>query len=243
MGHNRIIGTLLNLNSYWPTYKSCFRLAFVKDESESYTLKLEKNDTLIHLQGGLSFGVSKEVSKILKKNPRIEGIILDSIGGRIYEGRELAKLISAYGLDTYSLKGCYSAATIAFIAGENRFLGMEANLGYHQYQMDYEGLDAYVDMEEEQAKDLLLFQQQGVKSEFIERLFETSHDDLWYPTVDEMLDAGVIHGIVNPSDLLPIEYGFTSKEIALLKLSRYPISFKILIKFAKLSVYISLLST
>ena len=131
-----IIGTLLNLNSYWPTYKSLFSLAFLKGEFESYTIKLEKNDTLVHLQGGLGFGVSKEVSKILKKNPKIEGIILDSIGGRIYEGRELAKLISSYGLDTYSLKGCYSAATIAFIAGEKRFLGIEANLAYHQYQMD-----------------------------------------------------------------------------------------------------------
>ena len=208
-----IIGTLVNLNSYWPTYKSLFRLAFIKDDYESYTIKLEKNDTLIHLQGGLGFGVSKEISKILKKNPRIEGIILDSIGGRIYEGRELAKLISAYGLDTYSLKGCYSAATTAFIAGENRFLGMGANLGFHQYTAGSEYIDTFVDMEEEQAKDLLLFRQQEVKSEFIERLFETSHDDLWYPTVDEMLDAGVIHGIVNPSDLLPIEYA-SSKEIA-----------------------------
>lgn len=207
-----IIGTLLNLNSYWPTYKSLFRLAFVKEEYESYTIKLEKNDTLIHLQGGLGFGVSKEISKILKKNPRIEGIILDSIGGRIYEGRELAKLISAYSLDTYSLKGCYSAATIAFIAGEKRFLGIGANLAYHQYHMDYEGLDAYADMKEEQAKDLLLFRQQGVKSEFLERLFETSSDDLWYPTIDEMLDAGVIHGVVNPSDLLPVDYRVSSKD-------------------------------
>ncbi len=209
-----IFGTLVNLASYWPIYRDFYRIGFGKDEYANYALKLEKNNTLIHLQGGLGFGVSKEVSKILKKNPEIEGIILDSIGGRIYEGRELAKLISAYELDTYSFKGCYSAATIAFIAGEKRFLGIGANLGYHQYQMDYEGLDAYIDIKEEQAKDLLLFRQQGVKSEFIERLFETSHDDLWYPTVDEMLDAGVIHGIVNPSDLLPMEYGFTSKEIA-----------------------------
>jgi ATP-dependent protease ClpP protease subunit len=205
-----IIGTLGNLNSYWPTYKDFFRLAFVKDEFESYTLKLEKNDTLIHLQGGLNFGVSKEVSKILKKNPGIEGIILDSIGGRIYEGRELSKLISAYDLDTYSIKGCYSAATIAFIAGKKRFLGMGANLAFHQYKEAYEGFDAFVDMEEEQGKDLLIFQRQGVKSEFLDKLFDTSSDDLWYPTVDEMLDAGIIHGIINPSDLLPLEYSSSS---------------------------------
>jgi hypothetical protein len=60
---------------------------------------------------------------------------------------------------------------------------------------------------------LLLFQQQGVKRDFLDRIFHTDRDDLWYPTVDEVLDAGVIHGIVNTSDLLPIEYSSISKEI------------------------------
>ena len=206
------IGTLSNLNLLWPIYKDYLHLGFGEDEYGSYTLTLEKNNTLIHLQGELTFGVSEELAKLLKKYPKVKGIILDSSGGRIYEGRELAKLISAYGLDTYSLKGCYSAATTAFISGKNRFLGMGANLAFHQYKMGYKNLGALVDMEEEQAKDLLIFQQQGIKSEFLDKLFNTHHDDLWYPTVDEMLDAGVIHGIVNLSDLLPVEYGFTSKE-------------------------------
>jgi len=207
------IGTLSNLNLSWPTYKYLFRIGFEKDdEYGDYNLTLDKNNNLIHLQGGLGLGVSDEVSQLLKKYPEVKGIILDSHGGRIYEGRTLAKLISTYGLDTYSLKGCYSAAATAFIAGKNRFLGMGANLAFHQYKMDYKNLDALVDMEEEQAKDLLIFKQQGIKSEFLDKLFNTTHDDLWYPTVDEMLDAGVIHGIVNPSDLLPVEYGFSSKE-------------------------------
>ena len=207
-----LIVSLGNLRYYWPIYRSSFQIAFVKDsECGNYTLTLEKNNTLLHLQGGLGYGVSKDVSKILKANPKVEGIILDSIGGYIYEGRELAKLISAYGLDTYSIKGCYSAATIAFIAGEKRFLAMGANLAYHQYK-SYEGFDKFGDMEEEQEEDLLCFEQRGVKSEFLKKMFGATPDDLWYPTIDEMIDAGVIHGIVNPSDLLPIEY--TSKEIA-----------------------------
>lgn len=134
------ICTLSNLNLSWPIYKDFFRIGFQKDEYGNYTLKLEKNNTLIHLQGGLCFGVSKDVTKLLKKYPEVEGIILDSYGGRIYEGRELAKIISTYGLDTYSLKGCYSAATTAFIAGKNRFLGIGANLAFHQYKMGYKNL-------------------------------------------------------------------------------------------------------
>jgi hypothetical protein len=204
-----IILTLGNLNSFWPIYQHCFRIGFEKDNDwGNYTLTLEKDNTLIHLQGGLGLGISKEVAHLLKKYPEVKGIVLDSYGGRIYEGRMLAKLISAYGLDTYSLKGCYSAATTAFIAGKNRFLGMGANIAFHQYRADSKNIEAFafVDMEKEQARDLLIFQQQGVQREFIEKLFNTPSDDLYYPTVDELLNAGVIHGIVNPSDVIPVEY-------------------------------------
>ena len=207
--------TLGKLNASWPIYKELFCVGFGKDdEFGNYTVTLEKNNTLVHLQGGLGFGVSEDIAKLLKKYPEVEGIILDSYGGRIYEGRELAKLISNYGLDTYSLEGCYSAATTAFIAGKNRLLGMGANLAFHQYRRGYKNLGVLVDMEVEQAKDLVIFQKQGINSEFLDKLFNTPHDDLWYPTVDEMLGAGVIHGILNPSDLLPVEYpAITSKEV------------------------------
>lgn len=208
-----VIATLGNLTSSSPMYRELIQLGFGEDKYGNYSLKLEKNNTLLHLQGGLGFGISKKVRQFLIKYPGVKGIILDSYGGRIYEGRELSKLISAYDLDTYSLEGCYSAATIAFISGRKRFLGVGANLAFHQYSMDYDSFDTLVDVEEEQAKDLLLFQKQGIKSEFLDRIFDTDSDDLWYPAVDEMLDAGVIHGIVNPSDLVPMEYGSISKEL------------------------------
>jgi hypothetical protein len=207
------LGTLANLNLSWPTYKEIYQLGFEKDEFANYKLELKQNNSLIHLQGGLGFGVSKEVARLLKKHPDVKGIILDSYGGRIYEGRELSKLILIYGLDTYSLKGCYSAATTAFIAGKNRFLGTGANLAFHQYYMGYKNLGVFVDMEKEQEEDLRIFQRQGVKREFIEKLFNTPHNDLWYPSVDEMLDAGVIHGIINPSDITPVEYQVSSNDI------------------------------
>ncbi|MBW7989022.1 MAG: hypothetical protein FVQ84_03245 [Planctomycetes bacterium] len=211
-----IVGFILTialLGKSWPIYKDYFRIGFQKDEWANYTLKLEKDNAFIHLQGGLGFGVSEEVGQLLKKYPEVKGIILDSSGGRIYEGRELADLISTYSLDTYSFEGCYSAATIAFISGKNRFLGIGANLAFHQYQVGYKSMDGFVDMKDEQANDLLIFQQQGIKSEFLDKLFITHQDEFWYPTVDEMLEAGVIHGIVNPSDLFPIEYSYTSEEI------------------------------
>lgn len=103
-----ILGTLGNVNIYWPIYKEIYQIGFGKDEFGNYTVELKKNESLVHVQGGLGFGVSKEVAGLLAKHSNIKGIILDSHGGRIYEGRELSKLILIYGLDTYSLKGCYS---------------------------------------------------------------------------------------------------------------------------------------
>lgn len=210
-----VLGLIVNLGSiisYWGIYKELYQLGFQKDTTPAYSLTLKNNDSLIHLEGGLRFGVSKDVAALLKDHPDAKGIILDSIGGRIYEGQELSKLILIYGLDTYSLKGCYSAGTMAFISGTNRFLGTGANLGFHQYSMDYENLDEFVDMEGEQEEDLRIFKRKGVKREFLEKLYDTSPEDLWYPSIDELLSAGVIHGVVNPSDLTPVEYQESIKD-------------------------------
>ncbi|HBP87371.1 MAG TPA: hypothetical protein PKK23_19165 [Nitrospirales bacterium] len=173
-----------------------------------YTLELKKNNTLIYLQGGLEFGVSDEVSQLLVNYSDVTGIILDSQGGRIHEGRKLADLISSYRLNTYSLLGCYSACATAFIAGKNRFLGPQANLAFHQYS-DGPGLNSPqsdVRMKKEEEQDRKFYQQQGVSAEFLEKLFNTPFNDLWYPPVKELLMAGVVHGLVNPSDLFPYEY-------------------------------------
>jgi len=173
-----------------------------------YTLELKKNNTLIHLQGGLGLGVSDDVNELLATHSDVNGIILDSQGGWIHEGRKLVDLISFYGLNTYSLQGCYSACTTAFIAGKKRLLSPSANLGFHQYHVpDFKNIQTDVNIKKEEEQDRKFFQHQDVSAEFLEKLFNTSFDDLWYPPVEEMLTAQVIHGLVNPSDITPIQYG------------------------------------
>jgi len=180
-----------------------------------YTLDLKKNNTLVHLQGGLGLGVSDEVTQLLATHLDVNGIILDSQGGWIHEGQKLADLISSYGLDTYSLLGCYSACTTAFIAGKNRFLGPQANLAFHQYTVPgFKSLQTDEVLKKEEEKDRKIFQQQGVSAEFLEKLFNAPSDDLWYPPVEELLNAQVVHSFVNPSDIFPYDYDkLSSSEI------------------------------
>ena len=199
--------TLGHLSSLWPVYKDIYQLGFGKDEYGDYRVELIEDGKLIHLKGSLGFGISKEVNKLIAKNHNVEGIILDSIGGRVYEGRKLSKIILIHSLDTYTLTSCYSACGTAFISGNKRYLAKGANLAFHQYRQMAESFEPYVDMPSEQKKDLMIYQRRGISQDFIDRMFKAKQDDLWYPTVDEMLDAGVVHEVVNPSSLKPINYG------------------------------------
>lgn len=197
--------TLININTSWPLYKYLGELAFVEDEFGNFKVQVIKDGSFIHVRGGLGFGVSEEVAELVKRYPDLQGIILDSNGGRIYEGRELSKLILINGLDTYSLEGCYSACMTAFISGKKRYLGKGANLAFHQYRIN-QALEPYFDIDTEQTLDLRVFYQQGINKDFLDRLFITTNRELWYPTIEEMLNAGVIHAIVNPSLLTPVDY-------------------------------------
>ncbi len=55
-----ILGTVGQVNTSWPAYKDIYQIGFQKDQLGDYTLRLIKDDSLIHLQGPLSFGVSEK---------------------------------------------------------------------------------------------------------------------------------------------------------------------------------------
>lgn len=201
-----VVGSIGNLSFSWPVYKHLYQIGFGVDPYGEYRVELTADRELIHLQGGLGFGVAKDVERLLAKQPSVSGIILDSHGGRVVEGRNLAKIILDNGLTTYSLNGCYSACTTAFIAGDKRYLAKGANLAFHQYKSDLKNLNILVDLSFEQKKDLAFYKRQGVAQAFIDRVFKAEKDDLWYPTTDEMINSGVVHKVVSSSTLRPIKY-------------------------------------
>ena len=169
------------------------------NEVAEYSLTLTDQERLIHLEGPLGFGITNAVAQMLIDNPKIRGVILDSEGGQIYEGRGLARLIETHGLDTYSFEGCSSSCTTAFIGGNNRYLGSGARLGFHRYRFDTERNRQFVpfyDLDEEQKKDIALFRSKQIGDDFLKRVFETPPDEMWFPSADVLISAGVVTGIV-----------------------------------------------
>jgi len=166
-------------------------------EPANYALSLIENGQFIHLEGSLDFGVTNDVAKILSNQSDVKGIILDSSGGIVYEGRGLFMLIKKHELDTYSFKNCSSACTIAFIGGSRRFLGENAKLGFHQYKLDSDKIQPFLDIESEQGKDLFLYESQMIKGEFLNKIFKKPQHEIWFPTQSDLLAAGVVDRIVN----------------------------------------------
>jgi hypothetical protein len=202
-----VLGTAGNLSLSLPVYSDLFKIGFMPDEYSDYSFSVTDDGLLIHIQGGLGFGVSEDFADLLAENDGITGVILDSRGGRIYEGRQLADIILTNDLDTYSIAGCYSACGTAYIAGNKRYLGTGANLAFHQYSAPGSAIGLYFDVGTEQRKDLEIYRSRGISEDFLDRVFLADQDELWYPTVDELIESGVVHDLVNPSGLQANDYG------------------------------------
>lgn len=150
-----------------------------------------KHGAMLHVQGPFEVGITNALSQRLAEHPEVTGVILDSGGGQIYEGRGMARLIKRHGLATYSLAQCMSSCTTAFIAGSTRTLGDHAKLGFHQYK-NYAALPI-VDISKEHAKDMDFFKEQGIAPQFMQKIFHQPPQRMWLPNDQELLNSGVIH--------------------------------------------------
>ena len=166
----------------------------------SYSLSLSKNTTLIYLKGTLDFGVTADLELILAKNPQIRGLVMESIGGVIAEGRGLFRLLNEYTLDTWVYGQCSSACALAFIGGKNRYLAANAKLGFHQYALQQRTIIPDIDVQEEQKHDLKLLRSKQISAQFLQRVFQQPSHSIWFPSAEELLKSGVITALVTEQE-------------------------------------------
>lgn len=166
----------------------------VEARSKSYALHLLEDRPLLRIDGQFDTGLTRDLKAFLQREHAIQGVILDSDGGRIFEARGVARLIGEHALSTYVYDMCQSACTTAFIAGKARHLGEQGRLGFHQYRQ--EAKNPFLDTAAEQEKDLAFYRAQGVAESMLATIFTTPHDSMWYPERSELLNARAVHRIV-----------------------------------------------
>lgn len=164
------------------------------DNTPPHQIRLLRDGTELELAGGMPFGTADAVKKFLDAAPTVQIIHLNSQGGRINEAYQLYKTIKERNLSTYTSADCVSACSLAFLAGQERYLGESGRLGFHSTSIG--------ELSGEVAKDLnydvrQTLQTHGVPNSFIDRALSTSPKDMWYPSKDELLEARVINSVVD----------------------------------------------
>ena len=190
------VGVIDSMQWYLSRQKQALEKASIS-KTKNYSLSLQKNSTLIYLNGSFDFGITGDMEAMLTSNPEIHGIVLNSTGGFVSEGRGIFRLIDQYKLDTFVYEECSSACALAFIAGNNRYMAVNARLGFHQYNFELQTSFQPVNVIEEQKEDLKLLRKKHISSHFLEQVFKQPSHLIWFPSVEELLDSGVINALIS----------------------------------------------
>ncbi len=168
-----------------------------RERAGKYRIDASADGLTLTISGTVELGITRKFATWLERSPHARTIALNSAGGNIYEARGLSKLISERQLDTLVETQCSSACTIVFIGGANRSLGRSARLGFHQYRIDADYDVLLADPGGEQERDRALYAARNVKPWFLAKMFERGGDDIWFPSRDELVSAGVVN---SPAD-------------------------------------------
>jgi hypothetical protein len=179
-----------------PVANQSLSLAFGHDTMPASQLRVLNRATEVEIAGGLSFGTTSSLKTILDATPSIRLVQLNNVGGWIDEGARLSHLIEDRKLATYTARECDSSCLLGFLAGNDRYLGSHAKLGFHQASVA--GIGGEMAKEGDQVFRYAL-EAKGVPQEFIAKALATPAASMWYPSTQELLDAHVITGVVDES--------------------------------------------
>ena len=163
-----------------------------REHASRYELILSDDGTSLIFSGDIELGVTKAVTALIAENPLVQTVVLTSDGGNIFEARGLVKLVRDARLDTRVSGTCSSACTVVFIGGLSRQIEVGARLGFHQYRVDAGYSVTIVDPRAEEARDRALFEAAGVAEWFLDRAYLEPPENIWFPSREQMQDAGVI---------------------------------------------------
>lgn len=168
----------------------------IKQAFAPITLQLNKNDhTQLSFSGEITPSSPRQLNDYLLTASQINTLVLDSTGGDIYAARAIAITVKQLALNTHVDNQCFSACNIVYSSGTRRTASAGAIFGFHRYQYQMGNPELYGSVQEQQAKDAAFFQQQGIKQDFIDRMFSASAQELWTPPLPRLLAAQLVHAV------------------------------------------------
>jgi len=182
-----------------PQLAESWQVAFQNDPKiPDYTLRLMRNGTELEIAGGFKYGLANDVERLVRASPQLRVVHLNSVGGRVGEAEKLARKFQTRSFITYTSARCLSACTVAFAAGRERYLKIGAVLGYHS------GSFGGQELPKTMSEKLL---NAGLPQAFVKRAVSYSSQEMWYPTLSELLAAKAISATVDSYRFAVSGYG------------------------------------
>ena len=150
---------------------------------------------------------------LLRANRNITTLELNSEGGSVWAGEEMARIVIDFDLDTIVSGECFSSCVTIFLGGNSRRMMLGSKIGFHQnswspastenyYEKWRESNDwetpfdfaswIYEDTQGEVVEDLTYMIERGVDAAFAVKAKAVRSDDEWYPSRLELMQAGVL---------------------------------------------------
>ncbi len=167
-----------------PQVEAAWRMAYEGDpDVPAFSLRTVREGTELEVTGGFKYGLTLQARALAAASPNLKVVHLSSGGGRIGEALEFVKLLKERHLSTYVGTSCLSACTIAFIAGENRYLKTGGKLGFHR--------ESFAGSEGATVMGKLLLDA-GIERPFVDRVAAQPATGMWYPSLGELQAAHVV---------------------------------------------------
>jgi hypothetical protein len=175
-----------------PSLTELSRIVFQNDpDIPNAMVTIADGGRTLKIEGGIKYGLSRNVETVLDAAPTVTALQLDSLGGRVAEATKLFDLVRSRHLDTFVSGECSSACTLVFAAGNNRFLDASGILGFHSSY--WPGATA-ADIRDMNAMWAATYRSVGISAAFLARAMSTSSSQMWYPTHEELRQSGVLSG-------------------------------------------------
>ena len=150
---------------------------------------------------------------ILRDNPDIGVLELNSTGGGHYPAMDLAALVIDFELDTHVEDTCESSCVTVYLGGDKRTLARGARLGFHQLSWGASSIRSYYedhkdnrdwdtpfdfsewlyeDTQTETYTRLAYMIARGVDAEFAVQSIRKPDAGMWFPYRAVLLAAGVV---------------------------------------------------
>ena len=182
-------------------------------DGDTLTLDMTVEEPGYEFNGKLDEYDGTEVMSYLFDHPEINTLRVTGPGGYGPAGRAISAYLVEHGINTEAFGECASACARIFLGGKSRKLADGAKLGFHRpwivkerekrlYEANrveekWEDEFDYVTMIYDVAMQNMLegikfMRSRGVDMDFILKIYSTSSYDMWEPSREELLKAGVL---------------------------------------------------